>query len=591
MARGRTGARSRLGGWGAAGLAVVALAGTLLGGGRVGQAVESFDGSAWLWSRTAGEVDRVNPDSGKVEQRREVTDARGHRVQVTQNDQHLIIHDLDTGRVSSLDLSGLGLSGRLNVGTKDDSHLVMGSSAAAIVSRTTGVVRALDPATLRPVGQALRLPGPLVGGEFDSAGLLWVGVPGQGTVAALKVSAQGAAVARTVEVARPGADLVLSVLDQGALAVDRGGRDLVVATRDGARRVTAPVPLAGAMMPDRTHGALAVVTVPAARALVTLGDVGKGGPVQSSPLRDPVQEPAVPFAGKVYIPVRETGQVRIQDTAGRQTGVLSMPEGRGDLVLRVRENNLFVNAPGSPNAQVVDAGGRVRMIGKYPVGPGRGGERPGRTPPPGNGPPLVEAPPVDPRFPDPVLPGLPPVRISPAPPRTKAPTPTPPRPERGNRPSSAPTTRAPRPPAPGGGSAKPRPTTSKPRPGPSSSKPRPKPTKPKPKPTKNPYTPRQVCGGDYVVQRSSSFSGGRVYQLYSPSTKKNCAVTMKTANVGKATSVWVRLEKRTGGTDGYDSGAFKYYAGPVYVSASGICVRYSGGASGASASAGWGNCG
>ncbi|MCQ0017170.1 hypothetical protein [Actinomadura madurae] len=417
-----------------------------------------------------------------------------------------------------------------------------------------------------------------------------------------------------MEVAKPGADLVLSVLDQGALAVDRGGRDLVVATESGARRITAPVPLAGAMVPDRTHGALAVVTVPAAGALVTLGDVGKGGPVLSSPLRDPVQEPAVPFAGKVYIPVRETGQVRIQDPTGRQTGVLSMPEGRGDLVLQVRENNLFVNAPGSPNAQVVDAGGRVRLIGKYPVGPGRGGDRPGRTPP-GDGPPLVEAPPVDPRFPDPVLPDLPPTRISPAPPRTEAPTPTPPGPERGTRPSTAPTTREPRPPSPGGGSAAPRPTTSKPRPGPTSSKPtssptskpsskptskpsskpKPKPTS-KPKPTTNPYTPQQVCnsggsGGDYVVQRSSSFSGGRVYQLYSPSTKKNCAVTMKTANVGKGTSVWVRLEKQTGGTDGYDSGTFKYYAGPVYVSASGICVRYSGGASGASASAGWGNCG
>lgn len=585
MARGKTGAkaRARLGGWGTAVLAAVALVATLLGGGRVGQATESFDGSAWLWSRAAGEVDRVNPDSGKVEQRREVTDARGHRVRVTQNDQHLLIHDLDTGRVSSLDLSGLGLSGRLDVGTKADSHLAMGAAVAAIVDRTSGVVRALDPATLRPAGPVLRLPGPLVGGEFDGAGLLWLAVPGQGTAVALKVSAQGVAVARTVEVARPGGDLVLSVLDQGALVVDRGGRDLVVATEGGARRITAPVPLAGAMVPERTHGALAAVTVPAAGALVTVSDVGKGGQVLSSPLRDPVQEPAVPFAGKVYIPIRETGQVRVQDPSGRQTGVLSMPSGRGDLHLQVRENNLFVNAPGSPNAQVVDAGGRVRLIGKYPVGPGRGGDRPGRTPS-GDGPPPVEAPPVEPRFPDPVIPDLP-VRISP-PSRPEAPPPTRTRPDHGTRPSSTP---RPQSPTPGRESATPRP----PAPKPSTSRPRPRPTtsKPKPRPTTNPYTPRQVCGGDYVVQRSASFSGGRVYLLYSPSTKRNCAVTMKTANVGRNTSVWVRLEKKTGGTDGYDSGAFKYYAGPVYVSASGICVRFSGGASGASTSAGWGNCG
>jgi hypothetical protein len=94
-----------------------------------------------------------------------------------------------------------------------------------------------------------------------------------------------------------------------------------------------------------------------------------------------------------------------------------------------------------------------------------------------------------------------------------------------------------------------------------------------------------------VVQRSSSFSGGRVYQLYSASTKRNCAVTMKTTNIGKGTSVWVRLQEQTGGEVASDSGTFKYYAGPVYVHAPGVCVRYSGGASGASTSAGWGNCG
>src|SRR5690242_15908302 len=93
--------RARAGWWAAALLLSAALVATLLGGGRAGLAIAASDGSAWLWSRSAGEVDRVNPDSGKVEQRRQVTDARGHRVQVTQNDRYLLIHDLDTGRVSS----------------------------------------------------------------------------------------------------------------------------------------------------------------------------------------------------------------------------------------------------------------------------------------------------------------------------------------------------------------------------------------------------------------------------------------------------------------------------------------------------------
>ncbi|MBE1532858.1 hypothetical protein [Actinomadura algeriensis] len=585
--------RGRAGGWAPAALAVLSLLATLLGGGRVGHATAAVDGSAWLWSRAAGEARLVDPDSGRVERRREVTDARGHRVRITQNDRHLLIHDLETGRVSSLDLVGLGLSGRLDVGTRGDPHLAMTATAAAVVERTSGTVRTLDPATLRPVGPVLRLPGPLAGGEFDDTGLLWVAVPRQGTVAAVKVTAAGAAVARTVEVTEPGADLALTVLDRGALVVDRGGRDLVFATAETTRRVTAPVPLAGAMVPERTHGELAAVTVPAARSVVTLGGV-RGGPVRSFPLRDPVQDPAVPFAGRVYLPVRETGQVRVYDPAGRQTGVLSMPSGRGDLELHVREGNLFVNSPGSADARVVGADGRIRTVGESPAGRGRGENRTA-APGEGHGPPTVPAPPLQQAFPEP--PGASPEEeASPGddPPAPRHPgTPTPAAPG-GTEPSpaaatpgrrTAPSTRAPAsPPAS-------RPSTSRP----STSRPSTPSPEPEPATVRNPYTPQQVCnagsGGGYQVQRSSAFSGGRTYQLYSASTKKNCAVTMKTAGVGTGTKVWVRLAEQTGGEVASDSGTFKYYAGPVYVHAPGDCVRYSGGSTAGSTAAGWANCG
>ncbi|KAB8197725.1 protein kinase [Nonomuraea phyllanthi] len=121
----------------------------------------------------------------------------------------------------------------------------------------------------------------------------------------------------------------------------------------------------------------------------------------------------------------------------------------------------------------------------------------------------------------------------------------------------------------------------------------PKPTKTSapPAPKKNPYTPTQVCGSGFVVQRSSSFSGGTTYQLWNNSTGQNCAVTMKTgADVGKATPMSVKIEAQGGGSDS-DSGNFEYYAGPVKVSAAGKCVRYSGSAGSGSTSAGWANCG
>lgn len=110
----------------------------------------------------------------------------------------------------------------------------------------------------------------------------------------------------------------------------------------------------------------------------------------------------------------------------------------------------------------------------------------------------------------------------------------------------------------------------------------------------NPYQPQQVCdsgghGRGYYVQRSSAFSGGRVYQLYN-SSGYNCVVTMKSSGLGKKTSVWAQIERKDG-TKAADRGAYAYYAGPVFVSAKGQCVRYTGGTGQGSAGGPWGDCG
>ncbi|WP_165970702.1 serine/threonine-protein kinase [Actinomadura sp. 6K520] len=106
----------------------------------------------------------------------------------------------------------------------------------------------------------------------------------------------------------------------------------------------------------------------------------------------------------------------------------------------------------------------------------------------------------------------------------------------------------------------------------------------------NKFSPQQVCnsgghGGGYYVQRSLSVSGGTAYLLYNSSTY-NCAVMMKTENVGKASpaSVWIQKQ---GGSAIADSGQFTWYAGPVYVKAPGTCVRFGGNGR----SAPYGNCG
>ncbi len=106
----------------------------------------------------------------------------------------------------------------------------------------------------------------------------------------------------------------------------------------------------------------------------------------------------------------------------------------------------------------------------------------------------------------------------------------------------------------------------------------------------NKYTPQAVCnsgghGGGYYVQRSIAASGGTVYLLYN-SSHYNCAVTMKTRSVGRASSVSVWIQ-RSGGGRIADGGSFEWYAGPVFVSAAGKCVRFGGNGG----TAPYGNCG
>ncbi|MEH1130781.1 fibronectin type III domain-containing protein [Micromonospora sp. CPCC 206061] len=344
-----------------------ALVGTVFGLGAMGQAPAVFDGSAWLWSRPVGEVSRLNGDSGTVDLRQPLVDSRGHRIRVTQDDNFLLLHDLDTGRMTSVDLSRMGFSGSLAVDPGNDVTVVLSGERATVVDRTRGLVRSLDPATLQVRGEPLQLPAPLVGGAYDTNGALWLGLPGQGTVVAVTGSGDDLAVTRTVPVAEPGHDLAVSVLDKGVLAVDRSGDAMVAVSGKETKRMKAPVKLASAVMPERTVGDLAVVTVPPDRAAVTIEDVDAGGPVGKVALPVGAQT-AVPFAGRIYVPDEKAGLVRVYNKDGNPLKPISVPRSTGTLELLVREQHLFINAVDAPTAVVVDPGGETSTVDKY--GPG-----------------------------------------------------------------------------------------------------------------------------------------------------------------------------------------------------------------------------
>ncbi|MFG3602061.1 serine/threonine-protein kinase [Micromonospora chersina] len=151
-----------------------------------------------------------------------------------------------------------------------------------------------------------------------------------------------------------------------------------------------------------------------------------------------------------------------------------------------------------------------------------------------------------------------------------------PTPSRTGRPSRSPSATPSRPAADAGApsSGGPAPTTGAPAPTASTAGP------------KQPYTAGQVCGSGYQVIDSATLTAGgvrkgRVYLLYSTAAGTNCVVTLKDADVGRATTVTTYLEVQ-GKARQTASGSYQYYAGPVRASAAGVCVKWGGSAGGAS---------
>ncbi|MFA3875368.1 spore-associated protein A [Streptomyces sp. MMCC 100] len=86
-----------------------------------------------------------------------------------------------------------------------------------------------------------------------------------------------------------------------------------------------------------------------------------------------------------------------------------------------------------------------------------------------------------------------------------------------------------------------------------------------------------ACGSGYSVVNSGDmqYGLGTVYLTYSASTGKNCVVAIQTEQ--KYASKMMAEVRRTGSSTWIrDSGEYRYYAGPVYVSAAGHCVDWGG---------------
>src|SRR5205823_1092373 len=161
-------------------------------------------------------------------------------------------------------------------------------------------------------------------------------VPSQGTVVRTTLTDKAATIARSESALTPGHDMAVSVLDNGAIAVDRTGTQISVVT-DKVHQVTSPQALSGAALPERTVGDLAAVTVPGAGRVVAVSGLGNSDQPAAFSLPAGVQAgAATPFAGRIYVPDAQKHVVYAFDRTGKQLGTLGMAGAEGPLELEVR---------------------------------------------------------------------------------------------------------------------------------------------------------------------------------------------------------------------------------------------------------------
>ncbi|MFC7279100.1 fibronectin type III domain-containing protein [Paractinoplanes rhizophilus] len=372
---------------------VVALAGglglTVLGLGSADQAVASFDAASWVFSRSKSEVARINGVTAKVDTRVNVPDARGHQLEISQTDRFVILRDVQTGRIGSMDLTTLHQfwldSGNPGFGVRVALH----DDAAFVVDTVQGKVQQIDPRTLGPIGDEMRFPPGITGGVFDGKGRLWIAAPSEGTITAIapasgsKSPDQGPHIVRTEGVAAASHDLALSTLDDGVAVLDRTTNTLATVHGD-ADPSTVTLPLAGpGSLAPHTDGRSVPVTVTDSRHVYVVGDQGMRADF-AVPGTGAELQPAVAWQGYFYV-ADDAGTVHVFDAAGRPQKDISFDRPGGPLELEVREGYLFINAPSSSVAQVVDDAHKVRVVDKY-ADDVLGGDPP-KTPPPDTPPP------------------------------------------------------------------------------------------------------------------------------------------------------------------------------------------------------------
>jgi hypothetical protein len=356
-------------------LAMAVAAATLVGvlGSSTGAAfVRISDGSAWLWSTVNGWLTHVNGPSGTPDFNVPVPGSRGHRVELSQDGVSILIFDLDTGVVSRIDPTGMGLLSR-SFGPGAFRVLARGE-IAYLVEETTGTVTRIDPRTLDVIGAPVRVGAPVTGAGIDTDDVLWVAVAARGELVAVRRDRSVA----PVPVARPGGRLTMTIAAGRPVAVDATAPALVpVSARGAGTAVPLPPPAGGGrtlLVSPSVEGRVVPVLVEGTSVLF-LVDLDQGSGAGSGAIRQVLLDSQAPSArlgapvvnaGRVYVPDHGSGRVLVYDMErGRFEAPILMAGGPGLLTVFVHGDSVWINRADGADAVTIGPDGRVRRVNKY----------------------------------------------------------------------------------------------------------------------------------------------------------------------------------------------------------------------------------
>jgi hypothetical protein len=338
----------------------------LAGSGFSEAILDSLPGSAWLASNEKGDVILAGAANGAGLARVNVPGAAGTSMSVVHRGGFACVRSERPGgeaTVNCIDDATFGDAGSLRV--SGGQRVIRTGVHAYLINEAKGLVRPLNPRTLKPQGDPL---------EFEAPTSVIADDDGRLLVLELEPSAasvvEGAAATEPVSIGERKGNLYGVLVDGKFAVVAPADRQLTLFDGDTVdRRVTLPGPLGGLLVPSeveggdlpmlsRQDGQIEVV------AFDTTTDEGRRVKVEAALPEAPT---AYATSQGIFLPDPRAGTVVQIDTRSGavETIDLGIGKGAGNFEVFVKDDRVWVNNPNGSKAVVIDSDGHVREVNKY----------------------------------------------------------------------------------------------------------------------------------------------------------------------------------------------------------------------------------